>query len=61
MDISGRKSCYEYLSVQYDFSEEIKVILRACRQAIGLGHTTSGWWNPAVVPFGANPFVKYDV
>lgn len=60
-DIFGHKPCYECLSMQYDFSGEIEVIFRACRQAVDLGHTTSGWWSPAVVTFDANPVMKYDI
>lgn len=60
-DIFGHKSYYECPSMHYDFSEEIEVIFRTCIQAIDLGHTTSGWWSPAVVPFSANPVMKYDI
>lgn len=52
---------YECLFKQYDFPEQIEVIFRACRQVIDLGHTTSGWWSPTVVAFGANPVMKYDI
>lgn len=47
--------------MQYDISEEMEAVFRAHRQAVDLGHSTSGWWTPAVVPLSANPIMKYNI
>lgn len=44
--------------MQYTILEEMEAVFRAHRQAGDLGHTTSGCWTPAVVPFRANPVMK---
>lgn len=56
-DIFSCKSYCECPSVQYDISE-MEAVFRAHRQAVDLGHTTSGWWIPAVVPFSANSVMR---